>query len=130
MSDKVLPASVILPPQLGAKQVLLESGNVWKIGRNDTSDIVIADSSVSRNHAIIQRQADGYYLIDMASRNGCFVNGSRVSIPLILNDGDLLLFGEHELGFQQTTAKTPPESPASEGGHNQRRVALRQITIR
>src|SRR5215213_1758242 len=111
VSEKVITAaSITLPPQLGSKQIPLEPGNVWKIGRSDVNDIVIADSSVSRNHAIIQRQADGYYLIDMGSRNGCFVNGSRVSIPIVLEDGDVLLFGEHELSFEQKTANVAVET--------------------
>src|SRR6266404_3479069 len=114
VSERVQPASIILPPELGAKQIDLDHGSVWKIGRSDASDIIIADSAVSRNHAIVQRQTDGYYLIDMGSRNGCFVNGSRVSIPVVLQDGDVLLFGEHELIFQQTT-KSPAESPAKDG---------------
>jgi adenylate cyclase len=129
VSERVQPATIILPPELGAKQIPLDHGSVWKIGRSDASDIIIADSAVSRNHAIVQRQADGYYLIDMGSRNGCFVNGSRVSIPVVLNDGDTLLFGEHELKFDHKTANIPIESPA-EGGDATRVVfAFSLITI-
>jgi adenylate cyclase len=128
VAERVSSASIVVSQQLGGKRIPLEPGNVWKIGRSDASDIVIADSSVSRNHAIVQRQADGYYLIDMGSRNGCFVNGSRVSIPVVLNDGDILLFGEHELLFQQTT-KSPAESPAEDGDATRVVFAFSLITI-
>jgi class 3 adenylate cyclase len=124
-----LSASIALPPELGDKQIPLEPGNVWKIGRSDSSDIVIADTAVSRNHAIIQKQADGYYLIDMGSRNGCFVNGSRVSIPVVLEDRDTLQFGEHELTFQQKTAKMPDESRADDGQTTRAIFAFSLITI-
>jgi adenylate cyclase len=40
-----------------------------------------------------------FYLIDLGSRNGSFVNGRRVSVPVILRDGDLLTFGQTELRF-------------------------------
>jgi adenylate cyclase len=40
-----------------------------------------------------------FYLIDLGSRNGSFVNGRRVSVPVILQDGDLLVFGQTELQF-------------------------------
>lgn len=40
-----------------------------------------------------------YYLIDLGSRNGTFVNGRRVSIPVTLQNGDRLTFGQTELEF-------------------------------
>lgn len=40
-----------------------------------------------------------FYLIDLGSRNGSFVNGRRVSIPVILHHGDRLTFGQTELIF-------------------------------
>jgi adenylate cyclase len=56
--------------------------------------------SVSRLHALIQRRDAGdLSLVDLGSRNGSFVNGRRVSIPVVLNDQDRLLFGDQELLF-------------------------------
>jgi adenylate cyclase len=40
-----------------------------------------------------------FYLIDLGSRNGSFVNGRRVSIPVTLSNGDRLMFGQTELEF-------------------------------
>ncbi len=40
-----------------------------------------------------------FYLIDLGSRNGSFVNGRRVSIPVTLRNGDRLMFGQTELEF-------------------------------
>lgn len=40
-----------------------------------------------------------FYLIDLGSRNGTFVNGRRVSVPVTLTDGDHLTFGQTELQF-------------------------------
>lgn len=40
-----------------------------------------------------------FYLIDLGSRNGSFVNGRRVSVPAILRNGDALTFGQTELSF-------------------------------
>lgn len=40
-----------------------------------------------------------FYLIDLGSRNGSFVNGRRVSVPVTLQDGDLMTFGQTELRF-------------------------------
>lgn len=56
--------------------------------------------SVSRLHALIQRKDGGEYaLVDLGSRNGSFINSRRVSVPVVLNDQDRLLFGDQELVF-------------------------------
>src|SRR6476661_3425530 len=57
--------------------------------------------SVSRLHALIQRRDAGdLALVDLGSRNGSFVNGTRVSFPVTLNDNDKLLFGDQPLTFR------------------------------
>jgi pSer/pThr/pTyr-binding forkhead associated (FHA) protein len=61
-------------------------------------DSGVDSRSVSRLHALIQRRDAGdYYLIDLGSRNGSFVNRRRVSLPLRLQDQDRLVFAEQEL---------------------------------
>lgn len=52
---------------------------VVRIGRSPDNDIVISDSSVSRKHLeIIKTDSGGYFLKDLSSRNGTYVNGQRV----------------------------------------------------
>jgi uncharacterized RDD family membrane protein YckC len=48
-------------------------------GREATNKVVIADPSVSRQHAWIEKRADGYYLVDKNSSNGTYVNGKKIS---------------------------------------------------
>lgn len=49
---------------------------------------------------MLQRIETGeFYLIDMGSRNGSFVNGRRVSVPVTLQNGDRLTFGQTDLDF-------------------------------
>jgi adenylate cyclase len=57
---------------------------------------------------MIQRMDSGeYYLIDMGSRNGSFVNGRRVSTPVGLRDGDRLLLGDAQLSFHNPQQSEP-----------------------
>jgi predicted component of type VI protein secretion system len=58
------------------------------IGRDDRCDLVISDRQVSRHHARIQLTGDQYFLEDLASKNGTFVNGREISQPHALSDGD------------------------------------------
>ena len=76
------------------------AGEVWPlfedeyfIGRTDTNAIVINDSTVSSKHARIFRDADGFCLEDLQSRNGTFVNGERVTEKRGLADHDVIRFG-------------------------------------
>ncbi len=60
------------------------------IGREPTCDIVIPDRQVSRVHARLERDADGFILEDLGSKNGTHVNGAPVTGKVRLRDGDLI----------------------------------------
>jgi len=61
------------------------------LGRGDDCDVVIDDRQVSRHHAKIIRNAQGYFLVDLDSKNGTFLNGEQLMGEThILQDGDQL----------------------------------------
>ena len=62
------------------------------VGRDEECDIRIPDESVSRRHASLQPDGEDYYIIDLHSTNGTFVNDVRVSAQK-LQDGDYLHIG-------------------------------------
>ncbi len=104
-------------------QVPLREGKSWSMGRSLDSTVVLSDRWVSRNHAEIQLLDNGsYYLVDLGSGNGSFVNGQRVVLPVCLNHGDLLTIGRTEMEFQfsipemttQLQEKLPLQQIASE----------------
>jgi diguanylate cyclase (GGDEF)-like protein len=64
-----------------------------QLGRDDTNDIVLAHEKVSRHHARIERDGAGCTLVDLASRNGTFVNDARVAGSRLLAHGDLIRIG-------------------------------------
>ena len=70
------------------------------VGRENFCDIVIPSHTVSRQHARITRIDDAYYLEDLSSLNGTFVNGERVS-ERVLQDGDELRVGDSWLLFER-----------------------------
>jgi adenylate cyclase len=91
---------LILRTEYGERYLPLVDGHCWTIGRNDDNNFVLTDRWISRNHAMVQCMETGeYYLIDLGSRNGSFLNGRRVSIPVILAHGDNITFGQTELEF-------------------------------
>lgn len=69
------------------------------MGREATNKIVVADPSVSRAHAYIEKRSDGYYLIDKNSSNGTFINGKKISQQK-LNHNDKVNLGSASLVFE------------------------------
>jgi len=68
------------------------------VGRSPDCDIFLDDVTVSRDHALLIRRADGYHLDDCGSLNGTYVNRRRVE-SVRLEDGDELQIGKYKLSF-------------------------------
>ncbi len=73
---------------------------VMTIGRLSTSDIVIDDQNVSRQHAELHPVGDSYELIDLGSTNGCKVNGQRIDRHVLV-DGDEITLGPVRLRYRR-----------------------------
>jgi hypothetical protein len=69
------------------------------IGRGTDNQIVLDDPTVSRQHAWIKAEDEGFVVFDVGSGNGTFVNDERVAEPRPLENGDLIRFGEAEFVF-------------------------------
>ena len=83
---------------------------VLTVGRDKSSDIMLADLMVSRNHAMIRRIGAGdYYLIDGGSSNGSYVNQQRVTMPKLLKHGDKITIGGVDFLFEQEISAPPDE---------------------
>ncbi len=125
-------AYLVITNPNGEKKVTLGEGYMWKVGRHEENDVVIPSDIVSRQHAMLQRAEDGtYYLIDMGSRNGSFVNGARVSVPVGLQDGDQISLGDSLLSFHcaATEFKTPTEPRKLSGNTTVAYFACNKTTV-
>ena len=97
---------LVVKTESGNRHLPLVGSSCWTIGRTEDNNIVLGDPWISRNHAMLQYTDTGdFYLIDLGSRNGTFVNGRRVSVPVTLRNGDLLTFGLTEMDFYSPSAK-------------------------
>lgn len=61
------------------------------IGRSSDNDIVIENSSVSNNHARFNFGQNDFFLTDLRSSNGTFLNGKKI-LHVKLTDGDMINF--------------------------------------
>jgi adenylate cyclase len=77
------------------------------MGRAPTNTIVLTDDKVSRRHALIHAQGqEEFWLVDLGSSNGTYLNGRRVSLPSQLNDNDKVSVGNSVFAFRHPKAPT------------------------
>ena len=84
--------TLTLPPILGSETVEVDAKR-FSIGRTPENDLVIADTSLSRRHALIENFEGRFNLSDCGSSNGTFINGTPVTALTELSDWDVLTFG-------------------------------------
>jgi len=96
----------------GDEQVHFEltSREVCRIGRTPDNTIRLSATNVSRNHAVVQAEDSSTFLIlDLGSRNGTYVNGSRITSPTPLRNGDVISICGQLLLFIQVASQTPEQ---------------------
>ena len=73
-------------------------GDRMTIGRRPDSDVFLDDVTVSRDHALLVKRSGDYYLDDLGSLNGTYVNRNRIESHR-LEDGDELQVGKFKLTY-------------------------------
>lgn len=131
---------LLLRTDSGNRYLPLVGSHCWTVGRSDDNNFVIPDRWISRNHAMLQCMETGeFYLIDLGSRNGSFVNGRRVSVPVTLKHGDHITFGQTELEFysptvsyqaNSTNTSNSDELTATSALHVRRLISVMVVDIR
>jgi serine/threonine protein kinase len=91
-------------------------GDATTIGRNPDCQVVIGDPAVSRKHALILCIHGRYFIEDLQSRNGTFVNNRRITARTPIEDKDRIKIGPKHLAFLKTEPSPllPPDPPLSE----------------
>src|ERR1700746_3463578 len=92
----------------------------FTVGRKVDKDLVIADPRVSRDHAQISQEGQEFFLEDLGSKHGTFVNGERIQRQK-LERGDRLEFGARDSAYVLF-------NPANQTS-NTAREFLRQISV-
>ena len=71
------------------------------IGRGEDATLRLSDWEVSRQHATIKRDGPNYWLLDLGSANGSYVNDEALSAARVLRAGDRLQFGSSVFRFDE-----------------------------
>ena len=86
----------------------MQTGNVipilfWEnsIGRSKSSDVVVTDLAVSRNHCVLLRRSEGWFITDTGSTGGTFVNGVPVEGRAQVLINDVITIGSTDFEFRR-----------------------------
>jgi uncharacterized protein (TIGR02996 family) len=69
------------------------------IGRSTGNDLVLPEGSISKRHARVVWKDDRYILVDLKSTNGTFVNGRKITAPIVIAAGDVIAIGDFVLSI-------------------------------
>src|SRR6185436_5901212 len=89
------------------------------IGRVQGNDIVLPKGNVSKRHARIVLKDGKFIIVDLKSTNGTYVNGRKITSPLVVKDSDKIYIGDFVVGVDEAAAAEadmPSESTAPPPG--------------
>lgn len=126
-----MPAQLIVSIDGDVQTLTLEKDATCQIGRGRLNTLTLNSETVSRNHAMVRQAPSGrYFVYDLGSRNGTFLNGRRVNSLAELRSGDVIALGGFEITFRDEadTVATAP-SVLTESGETMFGVATSDITV-
>ncbi len=90
------------------------------IGRVQGNDIVLPKGNVSKRHARIVLKDGKFIIVDLKSTNGTYVNGRKITSPLVVKDSDKIYIGDFIVGVDEAGAEGdgPSETTTSPPGPN------------
>jgi hypothetical protein len=93
--EKAAAAVEILDPagsgRMPGEQIALEA--VTSVGRGPENTLMLPDASVSGRHALISYRLGQWWVEDLGSTNGTFINDVRVDQPTVISTGDIVRLG-------------------------------------
>jgi len=96
---------------------------VVRIGRSASNDLSLPDNLLSRQHAEIREREGGWFLADLASRNGTQLNGAPVRGEQRLEPGDRIRLGDFQIVFAPEETTAEGEGAAVEAAFPAQRIA-------
>lgn len=106
-----VPVLLCTAGALAGQRFRVAEDRALRMGRADDNDVVVTDDGVSRFHAELTLQNGSLWLQDAGSRNGVFVNGTRVTAHQQVKVGDEISVANHK--FKVKWDDEPDEAPGA-----------------
>jgi serine phosphatase RsbU (regulator of sigma subunit)/pSer/pThr/pTyr-binding forkhead associated (FHA) protein len=102
-------AELNLKTGMGGSRRFPLSSDRFTIGRSRENTVSLPDTWLSRHHAEVVQEPDGFYLRDLGSKNGTLLNEMPVEGAQRLREGDAIRLGDHLLVFSEGLEEDQPE---------------------
>lgn len=109
-----MPSLVFLAGPIAGRRYKLGDGE-YVIGRRSDCQIFVPDMRVSRQHARLWKDGDGWKLEDLGSNNGTYINGTRVQGSAPLKHEDEILIANNRIRVEARDATPEPAFPQGAG---------------
>jgi len=86
---------------------LSEANAAFTVGSEPGNDVVVSDRLVSMTHFQLERQGRKFFVRDLRSAFGTYINGTKIGSFQEIFDGDVIQVGEHTLVFQNLAGDEP-----------------------
>lgn len=107
---KFLVTNLVASPDRPDSAWATSIASSWIIGRHSSAALPILDLSISRHHAVIGYQSEDFYLADVGSSNGTWLNQQRLTVGerYLLQDGDVIRLGSLMVEFFISSQRLVP----------------------
>lgn len=87
------PTTLVVYPPEGAKPRTVKLGASMTVGRTPECELLLEDTYVSQQHARLFGKNGAWYVEDLGSTNGTFVNDQKLAAPAMIQPGDRVRIG-------------------------------------
>jgi pilus assembly protein CpaF len=102
----------IIVTEKGGEQRRLEfDKSEITIGRVQGNDVILPKGNVSKRHARIVLKDGKFIIVDLKSTNGTYVNGRKITSPLVVKESDKIYIGDFILGVEESGAGAAAGGP-------------------
>lgn len=125
------PAFLYVERGPGAGQLLEVKQGTVVVGRASVSDLRLQHPSISRRHTQLKRVGEQFFVKDLGSQNGTFVNKERIATEVEVKPGDSIAMGNALLRLRGPLAKgekLPGAEPVTDRGEKPERAAKQRIS--
>src|SRR5215467_2436796 len=95
------------------RRVDFDKGEVT-IGRVQGNDIILPKGNVSKRHSRIVLKDGKFIIVDLKSTNGTYVNGRKITSPLVIKPSDKIYIGDFILAVEEDASAQVAPPVASE----------------
>src|SRR5919202_504167 len=93
--------TIIIQEKGGEQRRMVFNKPEVTIGRVQGNDIVLPKGNVSKRHARIVLKDGKFIIVDLKSTNGTYVNGRKITSPLVIKSTDKIYIGDYTLSIEE-----------------------------